>query len=136
MQRPALSCGAQHLQPSALQRASPCEDENPRNVGSLKKEDPDVGTGLVRPRAAGGRAWQSRTIARHCACLLLQVGAPACGDVMKLQIKVDDSGKITGAHTHAAARRAQRAVADVRARAEAKFKTFGCGSAIVRRARS
>lgn len=56
--------------------------ENPRNVGSLDKNDPSVGTGIV--------------------------GAPACGDVMKLQIKVDDSGKIV----------------------EAKFKTFGCGSAI------
>jgi Fe-S cluster assembly scaffold IscU len=56
--------------------------ENPRNVGSLDKGDQSVGTGLV--------------------------GAPACGDVMKLQIKVDDDGKII----------------------EAKFKTFGCGSAI------
>lgn len=57
--------------------------ERPRNVGSLEKNDPNVGTGLV--------------------------GAPACGDVMKLQIKVDpDTGRI----------------ADVR------FKTFGCGSAI------
>ncbi len=56
--------------------------ENPRNVGSLDKGDPDVGTGLV--------------------------GAPACGDVMKLQIKVDDRGVIQ----------------------DAKFKTFGCGSAI------
>lgn len=57
--------------------------ERPRNVGSLEKNDPDVGTGLV--------------------------GAPACGDVMKLQIKVDsESGRIS----------------DVR------FKTFGCGSAI------
>uniref|UniRef100_A0A7M5XEK6 NIF system FeS cluster assembly NifU N-terminal domain-containing protein n=1 Tax=Clytia hemisphaerica TaxID=252671 RepID=A0A7M5XEK6_9CNID len=56
--------------------------ENPRNVGSMDKKDLDVGTGLV--------------------------GAPACGDVMKLQIKVDDSGKIV----------------------DAKFKTFGCGSAI------
>ena len=56
--------------------------ENPRNVGSLDKEAPDVGTGLV--------------------------GAPACGDVMKLQIKVSDSGVIE----------------------DAKFKTFGCGSAI------
>ena len=55
--------------------------ENPRNVGALDKSDPDVGTGLV--------------------------GAPACGDVMKLQIKVQD-GVIT----------------------DAKFKTFGCGSAI------
>ena len=56
--------------------------ENPRNVGSLDKADPDVGTGLV--------------------------GAPACGDVMKLQIKVNDRGVIE----------------------DAKFKTFGCGSAI------
>ena len=57
--------------------------ESPRNVGSLEKNDPQVGTGLV--------------------------GAPACGDVMKLQIKVDpESGRIS----------------DVR------FKTFGCGSAI------
>ncbi len=56
--------------------------ENPRNVGSLDKDSLDVGTGLV--------------------------GAPACGDVMKLQIKVGDDGKIS----------------------DAKFKTFGCGSAI------
>jgi Fe-S cluster assembly scaffold IscU len=56
--------------------------ENPRNVGALDKNDVDVGTGLV--------------------------GAPACGDVMKLQVKVDSSGKIV----------------------DAKFKTFGCGSAI------
>ena len=56
--------------------------ENPRNVGSLDKTDPDVGTGMV--------------------------GAPACGDVMKLQIKVNDFGIIE----------------------EAKFKTYGCGSAI------
>src|SRR5205809_6944270 len=56
--------------------------ENPRNVGTLDKEDPSVGTGLV--------------------------GAPACGDVMRLQIKVSDDGKIQ----------------------DAKFKTFGCGSAI------
>lgn len=55
--------------------------ENPRNVGSFDKSDPDVGTGMV--------------------------GAPACGDVMKLQIKVED-GIIT----------------------DAKFKTYGCGSAI------
>jgi nitrogen fixation NifU-like protein len=55
--------------------------ENPRNVGTLAKEDDDVGTGLV--------------------------GAPACGDVMKLQIKVKD-GVIE----------------------DARFKTFGCGSAI------
>jgi nitrogen fixation NifU-like protein len=57
--------------------------ENPRNVGSFEKGDADVGTGMV--------------------------GAPACGDVMKLQIKVDnDTGIIT----------------------DAKFKTYGCGSAI------
>jgi nitrogen fixation NifU-like protein len=57
--------------------------ENPRNVGSFDKEDLDVGTGMV--------------------------GAPACGDVMKLQIKVDhETGKIT----------------------DARFKTYGCGSAI------
>ena len=56
--------------------------ENPRNVGTLDKTKKNVGTGLV--------------------------GAPACGDVMKLQIEVDDKGIIT----------------------DAKFKTFGCGSAI------
>ena len=56
--------------------------ENPRNVGSFEKDDPTVGTGMV--------------------------GAPACGDVMKLQIKVNDSGIIE----------------------DAKFKTYGCGSAI------
>ena len=56
--------------------------ENPRNVGALDKADPSVGTGMV--------------------------GAPACGDVMKLQIKVNDSGIIE----------------------DAKFKTYGCGSAI------
>ena len=56
--------------------------ENPRNVGSMNKEDPDVGTGMV--------------------------GAPACGDVMKLQIKVNNQGIIE----------------------DAKFKTYGCGSAI------
>ncbi|WP_010300065.1 Fe-S cluster assembly scaffold IscU [Candidatus Odyssella thessalonicensis] len=56
--------------------------ENPRNVGSLDKDDTSVGTGLV--------------------------GAPACGDVMKLQIKVTEEGIIE----------------------DAKFKTFGCGSAI------
>lgn len=55
---------------------------NPRNVGALDKEDSHVGTGMV--------------------------GAPACGDVMKLQIKVSDDGIIE----------------------DAKFKTFGCGSAI------
>jgi nitrogen fixation NifU-like protein len=56
--------------------------ENPRNVGSFDKNDPTVGTGMV--------------------------GAPACGDVMKLQIKVNDEGIIE----------------------DAKFKTYGCGSAI------
>jgi len=57
--------------------------ENPRNVGSLDKNDPNVGTGMV--------------------------GAPACGDVLKLQIKInDDTGIIE----------------------DAKFKTYGCGSAI------
>jgi nitrogen fixation NifU-like protein len=56
--------------------------ENPRNVGSMDKNDPTVGTGLV--------------------------GAPACGDVMRLQVKISDDGKIE----------------------DAKFKTFGCGSAI------
>ena len=56
--------------------------ENPQNMGSLDKADPQVGTGLV--------------------------GAPACGDVMKLQLKINDDGIIE----------------------DAKFKTFGCGSAI------
>jgi nitrogen fixation NifU-like protein len=56
--------------------------DNPKNMGSLDKDADDIGTGIV--------------------------GAPACGDVMKLQIKVDDSGVIK----------------------DAKFKTFGCGSAI------
>ena len=56
--------------------------ENPRNVGSFDKNDPRVGTGLV--------------------------GAPACGDVMKLQVLVNEDGVIE----------------------DAKFKTFGCGSAI------
>jgi len=56
--------------------------ENPRNVGSLAKDDPSVGTGIV--------------------------GAPACGDVMKLQLRIGDDGIIQ----------------------DAKFKTFGCGSAI------
>ena len=55
---------------------------NPRNVGSMDKNSPNVGTGIV--------------------------GAPECGDVMKLQIEVDDEGQIV----------------------DAKFKTFGCGSAI------
>ena len=56
--------------------------ENPRNVGKFNKEDSDIGTGMV--------------------------GAPACGDVMQLQIKVNDNGIIE----------------------DAKFKTYGCGSAI------
>lgn len=56
--------------------------ENPRNVGKMDAEDPDVGTGMV--------------------------GAPACGDVMRLQIKVTEQGVIE----------------------DAKFKTYGCGSAI------
>ena len=56
--------------------------ENPRNVGSFDKKDPTVGSGMV--------------------------GAPACGDIMQLQIKVNDSGIIE----------------------DAKFKTYGCGSAI------
>ena len=56
--------------------------QNPKNIGSLDKNDPSVGSALV--------------------------GAPECGDVMKLQIKVDDNDKIV----------------------DAKFKTFGCGSAI------
>src|SRR3954463_4821611 len=56
--------------------------ENPRNVGTLDKNDPNVGTGLV--------------------------GAPACGDVMRLQVKISDDGRIE----------------------DARFKTFGCGSAL------
>ena len=56
--------------------------ENPRNVGKMEDDDPSVGTGMV--------------------------GAPACGDVMRLQIKVSDDGIIE----------------------DAKFKTYGCGSAI------
>jgi nitrogen fixation protein NifU and related proteins len=55
---------------------------NPRNVGSFAKDDPDVGTGIV--------------------------GAPECGDVMKLQLKINDEGIVQ----------------------DARFKTFGCGSAI------
>ncbi|MDT8384888.1 MAG: Fe-S cluster assembly scaffold IscU [Gammaproteobacteria bacterium] len=56
--------------------------ENPRNVGTMEKDDPSVGTGMV--------------------------GAPACGDVMRLQIKVNEAGVIE----------------------DARFKTYGCGSAI------
>src|SRR6476660_889780 len=55
---------------------------NPRNVGSFSKDDPDVGTGIV--------------------------GAPECGDVMKLQLKISEEGVVE----------------------DARFKTFGCGSAI------
>src|SRR4029450_12780547 len=58
------------------------QHENPKNVGTLDKEDPNVGTGLV--------------------------GAPACGDVMRLQLKISDDGVIQ----------------------DGKFKTFGCGWAI------
>ncbi|KAJ1532091.1 hypothetical protein ONE63_000720 [Megalurothrips usitatus] len=69
--------------PAALYHAKVIDHyENPRNVGSLDKKKSTVGTGLV--------------------------GAPACGDVMKLQVEVDENGKIV----------------------DAKFKTFGCGSAI------
>ena len=56
--------------------------ENPRNMGSFEKNDPSIGTGVV--------------------------GAPECGDVMKLQLKLNDEGVIE----------------------DAKFKTFGCGSAV------
>ncbi|ETN66548.1 nitrogen fixation protein nifu [Anopheles darlingi] len=78
-----LKVSRTHSLPCALYHENVLEHyENPRNVGSLDKKDKNVGTGLV--------------------------GAPACGDVMRLQIRVDDNGKII----------------------EAKFKTFGCGSAI------
>lgn len=90
---PATAAALTHASSSSASVSSPSSSrsyharvidhyENPRNVGSLPKSDRDVGTGLV--------------------------GAPACGDVMKLQLRVDKDGKIT----------------------EAKFKTFGCGSAI------
>jgi Fe-S cluster assembly scaffold IscU len=70
-------------QPAALYHDAVIDHyENPRNVGSLDKNDPNVGTGLV--------------------------GAPACGDVMKLQIKIGGDGTVE----------------------DTKFKTFGCGSAI------
>jgi len=81
--RPALSRAA--LRPLAARSYHEkviSHYEKPRNVGSMPKTDIDVGTGLV--------------------------GAPACGDVMKLQIRVDDNGIIS----------------------DVKFKTFGCGSAI------
>lgn len=92
IRRPASTLVAR---PSLLRRSAPLltatrqyhakvldHYNNPRNVGSMNKNDTDVGTGLV--------------------------GAPACGDVMKLQIRVDDNGIIN----------------------DVKFKTFGCGSAI------
>lgn len=77
--RRALRHPVRHRAQQSLRAA---RRENPRNVGSMDKDDASVGTGLV--------------------------GAPACGDVMKLQIRVDENGKIV----------------------DAKFKTFGCGSAI------
>ncbi len=86
--------------------------ENPRNVGSLDKNDDNVGT--VRPRfvvvCSYGLCCFSPNLFDCCLIPNNQglVGAPACGDVMKLQIKVGDDGKIV----------------------ESKFKTFGCGSAI------
>ena len=93
--RPARRCRCSVCAPACLPRAShrsspPClpplqvvdHYEKPRNVGSFDKADPNVGTGLV--------------------------GAPACGDVMKLQIRVDEAGNIV----------------------DSCFKTFGCGSAI------
>lgn len=87
--RRILGLGFKETQPQAQVLARTYHERvvdhynNPRNVGSFDKNDPTVGTGLV--------------------------GAPACGDVMKLQIKVDEeSGKIV----------------------DACFKTFGCGSAI------
>jgi len=84
---PAKPCGGGQCQSLRSLQSAPITKvidhyENPRNVGSMDKNDKNVGTGLV--------------------------GAPACGDVMKLQIRVDDDGNIV----------------------EAKFKTFGCGSAI------
>lgn len=84
----SLSKAHHVLRPSVVTAARAYHDkvidhyENPRNVGSLDKNDKNVGTGLV--------------------------GAPACGDVMKLQIRVNDDGEIV----------------------ETAFKTFGCGSAI------
>lgn len=88
--RPAISAAPRQLAPAASIGATRAYHEKvldhyskPRNVGSMNKNDVDVGTGLV--------------------------GAPACGDVMKLQIRVDPSTKT---------------ISDV------KFKTFGCGSAI------
>eukprot|EP00095_Tigriopus_kingsejongensis_P007203 maker-scaffold192_size271026-snap-gene-1.23 protein:Tk07203 transcript:maker-scaffold192_size271026-snap-gene-1.23-mRNA-1 annotation:"iron-sulfur cluster assembly enzyme mitochondrial precursor" len=81
--RSARLGGVAAQQPSAAYHEKVIDHyENPRNVGKLDSKSPFVGTGLV--------------------------GAPACGDVMKLQIQVDEDGQIV----------------------DAKFKTFGCGSAI------
>ncbi|KAF7331956.1 Iron-sulfur cluster assembly protein [Mycena kentingensis (nom. inval.)] len=80
--RPALTVPRPLVASRAYHEKVISHYERPRNVGSLPKNDVDVGTGLV--------------------------GAPACGDVMKLQIRVDDNGIIS----------------------DVKFKTFGCGSAI------
>ena len=78
-----LAPAASRLVPTALYHEKVIDHyENPRNVGKMDPKKRNVGTGLV--------------------------GAPACGDVMKLQIEVDDEGQIV----------------------DAKFKTFGCGSAI------
>ncbi len=118
--------------------------ENPRNVGSMPKDDPNVGTGIVGAPACGdvmklqlkisdeGVIQDAKFKTFGCGSAIASsslvtewvkgmtvdqadptvgtglVGAPACGDVMKLQIRVDEAGRI----------------------AEAKFKTFGCGSAI------
>ncbi|KAF7838326.1 iron-sulfur cluster assembly protein 1-like [Senna tora] len=80
---PPFPAAASQLLPRSYHERVVDHYNNPRNVGSFEKDDPNVGTGLV--------------------------GAPACGDVMKLQIKVDEeTGKIV----------------------DARFKTFGCGSAI------
>jgi len=87
--RPTISSPARTIAPAAVNTRRHYHEKvldhysNPRNVGSMKKDDVDVGTGLV--------------------------GAPACGDVMKLQIRVDPNSNT---------------ISDV------KFKTFGCGSAI------
>jgi len=87
--RPTIASPARTIAPAAVNTRRSYHEKvldhysNPRNVGSMKKDDMDVGTGLV--------------------------GAPACGDVMKLQIRVDPNNNT---------------IADV------KFKTFGCGSAI------
>jgi len=82
IQRPSLLATVNGIQNAYYHAKVIDHYENPRNIGSMDKKKSNVGTGLV--------------------------GAPACGDVMKLQIEVDDDGKII----------------------DAKFKTFGCGSAI------